>query len=141
MKVGFTGTQKGTTTEQFAACTEFFLTHQVSEFHHGVCIGADEELHTLVIILKTKVFKYPSNIRGKVAICEGGTTVCEPQPPIKRNHMIVDAVEMLLACPETTQEVVRSGTWATIRYARKVGIPIWIVLPNGEIKKERSVNF
>jgi len=136
MKVGFTGTQEGTTNEQFAACTEFFLSEDVSEFHHGACIGADEEIHKLVVIMKSKVYKYPSTVTTKLGKCPGGYLACQAMHPLKRNPLIVDAVDMLLACPKTQYEIRRSGTWATIRYARKVGKPIMIIFPNGEIRKE-----
>jgi len=141
MKIGFTGTRDGTTSNQFAACTEFFLTQQVSEFHHGDCTGADEDIHNLVTALKIQIYKYPGNIKKYNANTAGGIIASPPDMhPIKRNHLIVDAVDMLLACPKSQHEVLRSGTWATIRYARKVGKPIWILFPNGEIKKEGSIH-
>jgi len=31
-----------------------------------------------------------------------------------------------------------SGTWATIRYARKVGKPVTIIYPDGEIQEENQ---
>lgn len=57
--------------------------------------------------------------------------VHEPRPPLERNRDVVDASDVLLACPGGMAEEQRSGTWATIRYARKAGKPVVIVWPDG----------
>jgi hypothetical protein len=38
---------------------------------------------------------------------------------LTRNRDIVDTASMLIAAPEGNAERLRSGTWATVRYARK----------------------
>jgi hypothetical protein len=43
-----------------------------------------------------------------------------------------------VACPRTDQEQRRSGTWATVRYARKVGKPVLIIGRDGKIKLEKN---
>lgn len=43
---------------------------------------------------------------------------------MKRNDRLVELADTLVAFPRTRQEVLRSGTWATIRRARKAGIPV-----------------
>jgi hypothetical protein len=43
-----------------------------------------------------------------------------------RNDALVDAADELWAFPESSTEAIRSGTWATIRRARKKGIPVYI---------------
>ena len=55
----------------------------------------------------------------KRAYCENYEYMYPQQEYLNRNHNIVDASEILIACPAQTEEVIRSGTWATIRYARK----------------------
>ena len=52
-------------------------------------------------------------------------------PPLVRNHKIVGAVHLLIATPKTDKEELRSGTWATIRYAKKVRLSTCIVYPDG----------
>lgn len=54
------------------------------------------------------------------------------KPPLVRNHDIVDSTELLIACPKEQVEVLRSGTWATIRYARKKEITVWLIDPEGQ---------
>lgn len=40
---------------------------------------------------------------------------------MKRNDALVEHCDVLLAFPRTTQEQLRSGTWSTVRRARKAG--------------------
>lgn len=44
---------------------------------------------------------------------------------MKRNDVLVAACDILLAFPRTKSEELRSGTWATVRRARKEGKPVW----------------
>ena len=43
------------------------------------------------------------------------------------------ATDTLVAAPKEDEEVVRSGTWATVRYARKAGRVVLVVRPDGTI--------
>lgn len=58
----------------------------------------------------------------------------EPDWEPKRNHDIVDATEWLIATPKKFEEI-RSGTWATVRYAKKVKKPVTIIWPDGSIEE------
>lgn len=61
----------------------------------------------------------------------------EPKSYLKRNHDIVDeGVDGLIAAPNGWVEELRSGTWATVRYARKLKRRIWIIRPDGTLRKE-----
>jgi predicted Rossmann fold nucleotide-binding protein DprA/Smf involved in DNA uptake len=59
-----------------------------------------------------------------------------PRSFLERNHDIVDASEVLVAIPKETEEVLRSGTWATIRYAHKLRRRVMIIYPNGFTRSE-----
>ena len=142
MKIGFTGTRQGMTDAQSNAFEELFvkLFHQdlsVREFHHGDCIGSDEEADALVRV-EPGVFLHvhPCNLFRQRAYTTGDFEYTE-MPPLKRNREIVDATEVLIATPSDTKEIFRgSGTWATVRYARKQGRKIHIIFPDGSIKEE-----
>ena len=58
-----------------------------------------------------------------------------PKDYLDRNHDIVDQTDLLIATPKENTEVLRSGTWATIRYAKKINKPTWIIETNGNIWK------
>lgn len=138
MKLGTTGTQHGATDAQMLAAAELLGRLQPDEGHHGGCIGWDAEFHQLCLAGGVKAFVYPaSGVNfSKRAVCSGAEVTYEPKPPLDRNTTIVDASDVMLACPGEFDEVLRSGTWATIRRARKAGRPLYIVFPDGSIKEE-----
>ena len=90
-----------------------------SVFRHGDCYGADAYAHELAV-KHFDVEIHPSNLDKQTAHCENYTRRHEPKAPLDRNRDIV-------ALPtDPNKEVLRSGTWATIRYARKLGRPIYM---------------
>ena len=120
MKIGFTGTREGMSQHQKE---QFVLKLQElgpTEFHHGDCIGADAEAHDIVreFFPDVKIIVYPPVSNYHRAFKQGDETKI-PETYITRDYKIVDAVECLIGTPKTNNEVVRSGTWTTIRYARK----------------------
>lgn len=54
-----------------------------------------------------------------------------------RDKDIVDMSERMIATP-FCPEIARSGTWTTVRYARKKNKPLWIVMPDGQVIEERT---
>lgn len=123
--IGFTGSQKGLTGEQYALIWHFLTQHQ-GNFHHGDCIGADQVAHKIAEDLKYYIIIHPPTNESKRAFCKGQETR-PPKPYLQRNHEIVDSCNILIAAPKEKHEVLRSGTWATIRYARKKNVPVLIV--------------
>jgi hypothetical protein len=56
---------------------------------------------------------------------------------LARDDNIVAETDVLVATPAQTTEVMRgSGTWATIRYARRREKPRILIWPNGSATKE-----
>lgn len=60
----------------------------------------------------------------------------EPKEYIKRDKDIVDTSDILIATPRFMYEELRSGTWATVRYAEKKNKPIVIIWPNGDVEND-----
>ena len=106
---------------------QYVVEKPVDEFRHGDCVGADAEAHELITGLCPTIIIHPCHISTMRAWCKA-QTVLGIKAPLERNHDIVDAVDILIAAPYTNEEQLRSGTWATIRYARKQGKQV-IVLP------------
>lgn len=127
-KVGFTGTQLGMSKKQKKELKKWLEEHKIQEFHHGDCVGADEQAHNLAKELGIKVVIHPPTVPDKRAFCEGGT-ILPKHDYLERNKHIVDATNLLLAAPKEMEELLRSGTWATIRYAKKTGKEVTIFYP------------
>ena len=128
-KVGFTGTQKGAHLTQLAVAEEklkFLREEGFDEFHHGMCIGADEQVAKIAADLGFKVVGHPGLAKDPTNMqfrsdWNGNHEILEAKPFIERDHDIVDVTETMLATPLTHEERTRSGTWTTVRYAKKQG--------------------
>ena len=137
MSIGFTGTQLGLTGKQKAtlkSILEKFLRIE-HKFRHGDCIGADAEANTIAKDLGFKTVVHPPTSARKRAFCVADQ-ILPAKDYLGRNHDIVNCSRILIACPKEAQEITRSGTWATIRYARKVNKDIIIIYFDGTIRKE-----
>lgn len=136
LKVGLTGTKEGMSLSQRRAVVRWMANHIVEEARHGDCVGADAEFHHIALTdaVRRIVIHPPTNERYR-AFCEGGTfgptevVILPPKPYLVRDHAMVDAIDILLATPLTKREILRSGTWATVRYAKKVGRDLVIFPP------------
>lgn len=138
MRTGFTGTQRGMTAKQKTATRHLLAGMNPCEFHHGDCIGADADAHELFRELKRgKVIIHPPTNSSKRALCKGNV-ILAPLPYLDRNKEIVINSDVLIACPGEFEEQLRSGTWSTVRFARKQMRPIFIVFPDGTVKSEED---
>lgn len=99
--------------------------------HHGDCIGADAQAHSIAREYNRPVTIHPPDDDSKRAFCEGASSIREPKPYLARNKDIVTETEWLIATPKGYSEELRSGTWATIREARRQKKPITIIWPDG----------
>lgn len=137
MNFGFTGTREGMTGRQWRALHDYLCSTEVTEAHHGDCVGSDAQFHGLVRLLHpTACIKIhpPLNPRHR-AFCLGDLRFPR-RDYLDRNKDIVDLSEYLIATPHELTERQRSGTWSTIRYARKQGRGILIVFPTGKLSIE-----
>ena len=131
MKIGFTGTREGMTKRQKKELERLlveFLRGGASEFHHGDCVGADEEAHTIASALGYKVVVHPPERAILRAFC-AGDVILPKKGYLQRNKDIVDSTDVLIAAPKSGTEVLRSGTWSTIRYARRKGKQVIVLEP------------
>jgi hypothetical protein len=102
--------------------------------HHGDCIGADAQMHSIAKRLRIKVALHPPINSFKRAFCQSDFIYSEADY-LRRNHAIVTRTSRLIAAPKDFKEQLRSGTWSTIRYALRTGKPVFIVFPDGTIEK------
>ena len=137
MNIGISGSREGITDEALHLLKKFIKKNlkknNILSVHHGDCVGADKIVHDLLCD-KVATVVHPPNNDTMRAFCKS-SDVRPPKPYLERNHEIVDEIDMLLAFPSTKNEIVRSGTWSTIRYAKKNNKKIIIFYPDGEREK------
>jgi hypothetical protein len=136
---GFTGTQNELPLVQSEALLWVFeiLRRRGFEWqHNGDCVGADWRAACLWgQVVRGRVHGHPPDIDTKRAFYHFDVTE-DPKPYRERNSDIVRAAEVMVATPKGFQEETRSGTWMTIRMARKTDVPRVIVWPDGKISTE-----
>lgn len=148
MIVGFTGTRQGMT-EQQKSCLSGVLVadrQQLERYLHGGAPGADEESHYVAlfdaIIPPNNIEVYPASDHRRefwrsIFISSGMNSVLHPvRPPLERDRVIAQRCDQLIACPVGMREQNRSGTWATVRYARIAKKPVVIIFPDGTVRRE-----
>lgn len=147
MKIGFTGTRDGMTEAQAEAFGDHFRRLGGTDFLHGACVGADADAVMHVAAMRMpgeeqvrpwcRTHAYPSDLKEMTSerAMELSDFKYKPKPPLDRNRDIVDACDVLMACPKGPEEQ-RSGTWSTIRYARRLRKKIVICWPDGQVTEE-----
>lgn len=137
LEVGFTGSRLGMVEYQkilFQTVMVMIKCKEDFSFHHGDCLGADAQAHTIAAeVGAMEIHIHPPENPTLRAFCDRFYPEIvhshEPKPYAERNKDIVRACSILLATPRTMQEVKRSGTWSTVRFARKQKVATLIVPP------------
>ena len=136
MIVGFTGTRDGMTEAQRKSVRALVKWLQPAEAHHGECKGADFEFYEICRKEDVCMIVAHPPLNEKHRVLTESNIHRDPRPYLARNHKLVNDSECLIAAPSTEDEQLRSGTWATVRYARARGRKIYLVNPDGCVNAE-----
>lgn len=148
LAIGFTGTRDGMAIDQWRmveSLIEALWNDTFQNAHHnGDCIGADAQAYGSVVTLRKKygtaivsLVGHPANVHERFRQGNQFDISWPIKPPLTRDKDIVNQSDVMIAGPSGYDEIMRgSGTWATIRYARKVNKPLLIVWPDGTVKVE-----
>lgn len=149
MNIGFTGTRYPLTEAQQLTLEKVLVPEygrELPEFHHGACKGADSFAAMIAWGLNYNVIAHPGQSAhggDNEWLCHEALEKhsCEVLPTkthFARNRDIVDACDLLIACPQYVEPITQEtqgGTAYTVNYARKRGKPVWIVRPDGSVEK------
>jgi len=136
MRLGFTGTRHGMTMPQMSAFRVWAGLREITELHDGMCVGADEQAHEIVCqVSDATMIRHPPTDRSIAVPPKDGDIILKAAPYLVRNRAIVTAAEHLAAAPDGPERQ-RSGTWSTVRFARKLGRPVTIFWPDGAVTFE-----
>lgn len=134
---GFTGSRVGMTPEQKHAVRLELERACIRWWHHGDCVGSDKDFHGIARAFGCLIEVHPPNIDTLRAFCNGD--IMHPAKDyVARDHDIVKSSSRLLATPSSMFEIGFSGTWLTVRYARKLRRPVTIIFPDGSVKRENG---
>lgn len=106
---------------------------EITEFRTGAAYGIDSAAYWCALAVAPEHVKHTVMVpQGKwynqdlvlYAKQEGHNIVGVPGGYLKRDDALVEGADLLLAFPQSGDEVLRSGTWATIRRARKRNMTI-----------------
>jgi hypothetical protein len=120
MKVTFTGSRNGMSHWQESQFVKLLHEWQITELHHGMSGRADIQAHDLARRCgrpDLRIVAHSSTLNAWRFECDADE-IREPLPPLQRNHIMVDETEGVAAGPDGPERL-RSGTWSTVRYARK----------------------
>lgn len=138
MRLSFTGTHRGMTQPQILKLAEFIA--KASVLVHGACVGADDQADLLAVFFCVPRRALPSTsvsmrVPYDTLLSRIGSRIFIDlaKPPLVRNKHIITAGDRLVACPAQVLEVLRSGTWATVREARRQGVPVVVITPEGDL--------
>lgn len=144
LDIGFTGTSSGMANMQLMKVHQLlgeFKEKGAAVAHHGCCEGADDQFNFMADAMSYHVIGHPGVTKTGNVWKRGGGQCDEYRDPkffLDRNKDIVVESDIMIATPKEVDEQMRSGTWATIRYARKDEKPLFIVFPDGRIQIERA---
>jgi hypothetical protein len=137
MILGVTGTRYIPSTLQLKSFVKLLKEYGPTEFHHGCCVGVDSITSRIVDAIDSGIIivGHPPIVKTAVGQYKKHFDWVD-KDYLARNKDIVDMSDILLALPRTEFEEKRSGTWATIRYARKKKKVIYIINPDGKYIRE-----
>lgn len=153
MIVSFTGSQSGMTNFQMRELKKKLISIGITELVHGDCVGSDLLANEIAREIGVKFFYlFPSVFNAKRAFCfppdgprdtwiEYADTginykLHTPMKPLERNKLIIEQSPLLLATPKEFAHTLRSGTWATIRYAWKLKKDVIIIPPVKDMEEQ-----
>lgn len=126
MILGVTGSRNKPRFQVSERFFQFIRAHQVLELHHGDCVGWDECCYKICAYYKIKTIAHPPD-NDALRAFTSSDVIAPPKSYLERNKDIVNAVDYLIAAPDGPERL-RSGTWSTVRYAKRQGVRgvVWL---------------
>jgi hypothetical protein len=129
VQVGITGTRTGCSLAQIGALSLVLKDHfePLAFFHHGDCVGVDQEGWRLATFLGYVTVCHPPIVDAYRAFTKSGITL-DAKSYMDRNREIVLSVDHLIVVPDGAEaDRPRSGTWQAYRMAMKANVPVTII--------------
>lgn len=144
IRLGFTGTREGMNEKQQEAFLKFIesFKDEIEFVSHGDCEGADLQFDIICHEFGLRRRLYPSTSKTRCFSERERPLNCfvmqDPKPPFERNGDIIEPCNLLVACSRLQEEELRSGTWMTVRLARRKGLQTIIFWPDGSMQFDKQ---
>jgi hypothetical protein len=137
MQVGVTGTRYGMTEAQKQGLAALLEELKPDVFHHGDCVGADDEAANLADATtpRPRVVCHPPDDDSLRACNSKHDEVRDKKSYFARNRQIVSEVEALIVIPWQEEWSPSGGTWYTHDYAVKRKRSVFIIWPDGRVQR------
>lgn len=132
--IGYSGPRLGMTSWQRRKVRLFLEAAKPQLVVHGDCVGGDAEFDAIAAELGIRRRARPCTIAKMRARCRA-EEITPPRPPLDRNRDILADAGFMIFTPATTEEVRRSGTWATIREAQRTDKPAVYFWPDQRVSR------
>ncbi len=132
IKIGFTGNRYGLNNNQIEEIRKILDTYNNIIVSHGDCIGSDTDFHKLCVEYKNVnkniiIQIFPPN-KSILRAFNKGDILMQEKSYLERNLDIINNSDILITCPiDKNKEELRSGTWSTIRQAKKRNMQVYIL--------------
>lgn len=120
MKIDSTGSRNGTTDHPTTRVRQLLIRTCASDAQHRDCIGTEAGFHAICIELGVAAVVHPASNWKSRAHRSPVLATRSPLPYPQHNQTIVRSMVALIAAVSGPERV-RSGTWATIRFAENCG--------------------
>jgi hypothetical protein len=133
IRIGFSGNRFGLSENQKNDIIKILDLYDDIVVSHGDCVGADTQFHNICLKYKENnkdkkitITIFPPN-NPSLRAFNKADILMEEDDYLKRNLKILKNSDILIACPiDKNKEELRSGTWSTIRQAKKINIFTYI---------------
>jgi hypothetical protein len=146
-EMAFTGSRQGCTPAQLESLGMFLRVlfgKGLRLLRHGACRGADEQAALLGRDMKLYVIAHPGHLEEwtSAPALAASDLVLDREDTLARNRAMMDLMGqagVAVGCPsgpEAEPSQRRSGTWAALRHARRLGRRVATVWPDGALRLE-----
>jgi hypothetical protein len=130
------GSREGMSWQQWMTMRWLLTMLEPELVRHGDCVGSDAQVHDMVAraFPQCELHVHPGFSTGHpLRAHRQGHVEHPPARPCARNHQMVNHTDITIATPFEDEPVLRSGTWATIRYSMSINRPTILIKRNGSI--------
>jgi hypothetical protein len=124
---------------QVRALRELLQLMQPDAFFHNGMIGATAQAHAIARGLDLQIVIIPPKNTDLRAKLEGAIQIETPEDFNDSLDHVIEDSHIVIFTPREEVEKLRSGTWRSIRQAKREGKSVYIIFPDGRLKVDEGL--